>query len=131
MMTPPVVLMFVPRNAIVERDFARQATARQQLQRPVNGSDPDPRVALLNQPMQFVDRKVFASFQKGPQNGVALFGLLQTNPTEMPKKNPLRFANALTRDDRLIVDSFLQHVGWSTNTGARKRAAGRAKVSPT
>ena len=54
---------------------------------------------------------MFASFQEGPQNGVALLGLLQADAFEMLQKNSLSFADVIPRDGRLIVDSLLQHVG--------------------
>src|SRR5260370_31204740 len=61
--------------------------------------------------MQFVDRKMFARLEECPQNRIARFGLLQADAFEMPQENSFGFADVLLRDGRLIVDSFLQHVG--------------------
>ncbi len=110
-MTAAVVLVFITRDAVVKGDFAGQTAIRQQFQRPIDGGEADARIGFLDQPMQFVGRKMFASFQEGPQNCVALFGLLQADALEMLQENSLGFADVLPRDGRLIVDSFLQHVG--------------------
>ena len=109
-MTAPVVLMLVTRDAVVKGNFAGQAATRQKLQRPVDGGETDARVGFFDQPMQFVDRKMFTSFEKRPQNCVALFGLLQADAAEMLQENSFSLANALPRDGRLIVNPFLQHV---------------------
>jgi hypothetical protein len=110
-MTAAVVLVFVTRDAVVKGDFAGQAATCQKLQRPVDSGGTDARVGFLDQPMQFVDRKMFTSFKKGPQNCVALFGLLEPDAFEMLKENSFGFADVLPRDGRLIVDSLLQHIG--------------------
>jgi hypothetical protein len=109
MMPAPVVLMFVTRDAIVKSYLARQPTPRQQLQGPVNGGESDAWIGFPDQPMQFVDRKMFPGFKESPQNGAALSGLLQADAFKMPQKNPLGLEDVLWRDSRLIVDSFLQH----------------------
>lgn len=115
-MTAAVVLVFVTRYAVVKGNFAGQAATCQKLQRSVDGGETDARVGFLDQPMQFVDRKMFTSFQEGPQNCVALFGLLQSDATEMLKENSFSFADVLLRDGWLIVDSLLQHVGRRGNS---------------
>jgi ABC-type uncharacterized transport system permease subunit len=61
-MIAPVVLMFVTRDAVVESDFAGQSAARQQLKSSIDRREPDARISLLDEAMQFVDRKVFAGF---------------------------------------------------------------------
>jgi hypothetical protein len=111
-MAAPVVLVLVPGNAVVKSHFAGQAATSQKLQRPVHGSESDARVSSFYQAMQFVDRQVFASFKESAQDGVALFRLLQADALEVPEKNSFRFTDILTRYRWLIVDSFLQHVGW-------------------
>ena len=83
MMTAAIVLMFVARDAVMKSNFARQSATSQKLQRPVDGGETDARIGFLDQPMQFVDRKMFTSFEEGPQNCVALFGLLQAHATKM------------------------------------------------
>ena len=110
-MTAAVVLMFVARDAVVKGDFAGQAATRQKFQRPVNGGEADARIGFLDQSMQFVGRKMFPSFQKGPQNSATLFRLLEPDALEVPMKDVLGFADVLLRNGRLIVDSFLQHGG--------------------
>jgi len=110
-MTAAIVLVFVTRDAVVKGDFAGQAATRQKLQRAVNGGETDARIGFLDQPVQFVDRKMLASFQEGPQNSVALSGLFEPDALEMLQENSFGRADVLPRDGRLIVDSFLQHVG--------------------
>ena len=73
--------------------------------------------------MQFVDRKMFTSFQEGAQDCAALFGLFQADALEMSKENSFGFADVLPRDGRLIVDSFLEHVGRRGVDTARQRVA--------
>ncbi len=110
-MTAAVVLMLVTRDAVVKGNFAGQSATSQKLQRPVDSGESYARIGFFDQPMQFVDREMFASFKERPQNCVALFGLLQAHATEMLQENSFRLADVLPRDGRLIVDSFLQHVG--------------------
>ena len=43
----------------------------------VNSGDADPRVVFLDQPMEFINREMFASLQKCSQDRAALFRLLQ------------------------------------------------------
>jgi len=106
-MTAAVVLVFVTRDAVVESDFAGQAATRQQLQRPVDGSETDARIGFLDQSVQFVSREMFTSFKEGPQNRAALFGLFESDAFEMLQENSFSFAHVLSRDGWLIVDSFL------------------------
>lgn len=113
MMTAAVVLVFVACDAVVKGNFAGQAATCQQLQRPVDGGETDARVSFLDQSMQLVDRKMLTSFQEGAQNCVALSSLFQADAFEMLQENSFSFADVLLRDGRLIVDSILQHVGWS------------------
>ena len=60
--------------------------------------------------MQFIDRQMFAGFEEGPQDRTALFGLFQPDALQVPQENSFGFADVLSRDGRLIVDTFLQHV---------------------
>ncbi len=94
-MAAAVVLVFVARDAVVKGNFTGQAATRQKLQRPVDSGEADARVGFLHQPMQLVGRKMFAGFEKGPQNGVALFGLLQADATKMLQENTFGFADVL------------------------------------
>ena len=110
-MTAAVVLVFVTRDAVVKGDFAGQPATRQKLQRPVDGGETNARIGFLDQAIQFVDRKMLASFEEGPQNCVALRSLLEPDALEMLQENSFSLADVLPRDGRLIVDSFLQHVG--------------------
>src|ERR1700674_327272 len=66
--------------------------------------------------MQFVDGKVFAGFEARPEDSVALPSLFQSDALQMPKENSFGFADILPRDGRLIVDSFLEHVGRRGNS---------------
>jgi hypothetical protein len=109
MMTAPVVLVLVTRYPIMKGDFTGQAATCEELQGAIDGRETYARIGLFDQSMQFVDGEMFTSFEEGPQDGIALFGLLQAHATEMLKENSLGFANTLSRDGRLIVDSLLQH----------------------
>ena len=110
-MTAAVVLVFVTRDAVVKSDFAGQAASREEFQSAVDSRKADARVGFFDQSMQFVRREMFTSFKESPQDRAALFGLLQADTFEMPKKNSFGFADVFPRDGRLIVDSILQHVG--------------------
>jgi len=72
--------------------------------------------------MQFIDGKMFAGFEEGSKDGVALPSLLQANPLEMLKKDAFGFADILARDGQLIVDSLLQH-------GVQLKKTGRPLLS--
>ena len=82
-MAAAVVLVLVASDAIVESDFAGQATLRQQFQRAVDGGVADAGVFFLYQAMEFVGREVVAGFKKGAQNSIALRGLLQADAFQM------------------------------------------------
>jgi len=110
-MVAAVVLMFITRDAIMKRNFAGQSATREQLQSPVDGGESDARVGALNQSMQFVDGEMLTGLEKSPQDGAALFRLLKADALEMAKKDFLGLADTLARDDGLIVNTFLQHVG--------------------
>ena len=110
-MTAAIVLVFVARYAVMKSHFAGQSTTRQQLQRPIDSSEADARIGFFDQPMQFVDGEMFARFQESPKNRAALSSLLQADALKMLQENAFRFADVFPRDNFLIVDSFLQHVG--------------------
>jgi hypothetical protein len=120
-MAPPVVLMLVARDTVMKRHFAGQPAARKQFERAVDSGKADARIFLLDQPMQFVGRKVLAGFQKRTQDGIALFRLLQPDTPEVPQEDPFSFADVLPRNRWLIVDSFLQH-------GVLREKSGNAQI---
>ena len=119
-MATAVVLVLVTRDPVVKSNLAGQPAIGEQLQGPVNGSESDARVGLFNQPMQFVGGEMFPSLQECPQNGAALFGLLQADALEMLQENSFGLADALRRDARLIVNTFLQHVGFHRRQNPRR-----------
>jgi hypothetical protein len=108
-MAAPIVLVFVARNAVMKRNFAGQSTIGQEFERPVNGGESDMRVFFLDELAEFVGREMLARLEERPQNGAALFSLLQPDAPQMPQENPLGLAHVLRRDAGLIVNSFLQH----------------------
>jgi hypothetical protein len=110
-MAAPVVLVLVTGDAVVEGHFAGQATLGQQFQRAVDGGVANAGVFFLNQAMEFVGRKVIAGIEKGPQDGIALRRLLQSDPLKVAMKDFLRFAHHLAREGGLIIDASLQHGG--------------------
>ena len=54
--TAPVVLVLVARDAVMKGNFAGQATTGKQLQGPVDGGESDARVRLLDQSVQLVNQ---------------------------------------------------------------------------
>jgi len=135
MMAAAIVLVFITGDAIMKGNFAGKPATGQKLQRSVDRSETNARVGFLNQPVELINRKMFACFEKGPKNGAALFGLLQADAFEMLMKNALGFADVLPRDSQLIVDSLLQHVGAGTRDDHAPRAlphdTGQWRVTPT
>ena len=111
-MTAPVVLMFIAGDAVVKGHFAGQSAVGKQLERPVDGRESDVRIFFLDELREFVGRKMFASLEERAQNRAALLGLLQADTAQMAQKDILGLAHVLRRDTRLIVNSFLQHVGF-------------------
>jgi len=67
------------------------------------------RVFFLYELAEFVGREMLTRLEKCPQDGAALFSLLQADSTQMAQENTLGLAHILRRDAGLIVDSFLQH----------------------
>ncbi len=63
-MAAAVVLVLITGNAIVEGDFAGQSAFGQKLQSAIDGGVTNAGIFLLHQAVQFVGRKVVASFQE-------------------------------------------------------------------
>jgi len=110
-MTAAVVLMFESGNAVVEGDFAGQSAFGEQFERAINGGVSDAGVLFLHQAVEFVGGEMVAGFEKGPQDGVALLGLLQADIFEVTMEDLLGLAHHLARDRGLIIDALLQHTG--------------------
>ena len=108
-MAAAVVLVLVTGDAIVESDFAGQAALGQQLESAIDGGVANSRIFLLHQAVQFVRRKVVASFQERAEDGIPLRRLLQADFLEVPVKNFLGLAHHLARDGRLVINALLQH----------------------
>ena len=111
MVAAAVVLVLVARDAIVKRNFAGQAAFGQKLQRAVHRGVTDARVFLLDQAMEFVHGRVVASFDESAKDGVALGGLLESDPLQVPMQQPLGLADHLWRQVRLVINALLQHGG--------------------
>src|SRR5579872_7223316 len=110
-MAAAIVLVFVARDAVVEGDFARQATLGEKFQRAVDRGVADASVFFLDQAVKFFCRELVASLEKSAQNRIALAGLLQANVFQVTVENVLSLANHLTREGGLIIDAFLKHSG--------------------
>jgi hypothetical protein len=108
-MAAPVVLMLVAGDAIVKCNLAGQAAIGEQFESAVHGGEPDVRVFLLYQLIEFVSREMRAGFKKRAENRATLSSLLQPNAPQVAEKNAFGLANVFGRDGRLVVDSFLQH----------------------
>ena len=50
---------------------------------------------------------MFARFQKGSQNCVALFGVFQAYALQVLVQDALRFANHFPRNAGLVINAFL------------------------
>jgi hypothetical protein len=107
--TAPIVLVLEARLAVVELDFAGQATLRQQLERAVDRCDSDPCIFLLDQAMEFFGGEMLSGFEETLQNGVALCRLLKPHALEMLAQDFLRLTQHLGRDYGMIVNTFVQH----------------------
>ena len=112
-MAAPVVLVFVPSDAVVESDLAGQAALRQQFQRAVDGGVTDASILLLHQAVEFVGGEVVAGFKESVQNGITLRRLFQANGLQVAVKDLLGFADHLAGDGGLIIDTLLQHGLWN------------------
>jgi hypothetical protein len=109
MVTAPVVLMLVPRYAIMKCNFAGQAAFRQQLKRAIDRGEADARVFLVYEAVQVVGRKVIPGFEKGAQDGVPLRSLLEADSLEMAVQDVLRLAHHFAGNGGLVINAFLQH----------------------
>jgi hypothetical protein len=103
MMIAPLVLVFVTRDAVVERHLAGQPTLGQQLQSAIHGGEPDALILFLDQAGQFVGGKMVARIEKSAQDGVALFRALQADALQMGMEHFFHIAHHLARDRQLIV----------------------------
>ena len=115
-MAAPVVLVLVTGNAVVKSHLAGQSAFRQQFERAVNRGIPDLRIFFLDQAVQFVGGEVLARIQKGPQDRVALFRMLQPDPLQMLVQNALRFLHHLPRDRGLVINTVLGSCGQEKNS---------------
>jgi hypothetical protein len=106
-MAPAIVLMLIAGDAVMKSDFARKTALGQQFQGAIDRGEADPKVLLLYQPVQLVSRKMFTSFQKGAQNGIALCGMFQSNTFEMTMQDALSLTDHLARDAGLVINAFL------------------------
>ncbi len=124
MMAAPVVLVLVPSNAVMKRDFAGQAAFGQQFERAINRSKADAAILFLHETVQFIGRKVIPGFEKGAQDRVPLGRLLETHPLEMPVQDILRFANHFAGNRRLVINALLQHGDRNASFGRTRLDAG-------
>src|ERR1051326_8890712 len=109
MMTAAVVLMLVPRNAIVKGDFAGEPTLGEQLESAINRGDTDARIAFPHELVELLDREVLVSFEESEEDGIALLGPFQPDAFEMLLKAIFLLAQPFLRDRDRIIDAFLQH----------------------
>ncbi len=92
-MAPAIVLVLVARDAVMKRDFARQSAFGQELERAIHSGKADFGILFLYQSVQFVGGKMFSSFQKGSQNRITLFCMLQSDTFQMAMQDGLRLAD--------------------------------------
>lgn len=107
-MAAAVVLMLKASDSVVESNFAGEAALGQKLQGSVDRRESNSRIFFLNQAVQLTSRKMFARFQEGLQDGIALLGMLQANFLEVLMEDLLSFPHHLPGDARLVIDPFLK-----------------------
>ena len=107
MVAAAIVLVLVTGNSIVERNLAGQPALGQQLQRAVHGGKADFRILARDQPVEFVSGKVFAGFQKGSQDGVALLRMFQAHTLQVLMQNSLRLADHFAGNAGLVINPIL------------------------
>ena len=94
----------------------------------------DAGIFLLDQAVKFVSGKMFAGFKESAQDGIALFGLLQTHPSKMLKEDGLGLANTLARDAGFVVDAILKrgrHSDGRTDSLRQHHDTGRKEIPPS
>ena len=106
MMAATVVLMLVAGHAVLEGHLARQSALRQQLQRPVDRGEPDPRIVALHQMVQFLRREMATCLQKRAQDCVALSGVLQPDSFQVVTKTLLGLPYRFMRELRTVINVF-------------------------
>jgi hypothetical protein len=108
-MAATVVLVLIPRNAVVKGDFAGESAFSEQLKRSINRRHADAWIALAHELVELLDREVLVSFEKGKKNSIALLGPFQADAFQMLLKAILRLPQPFLRDRDRIIDAFLQH----------------------
>ena len=111
MVAPAVELVLVAGHAVMEGNFAGQATLRQELQSAIYRGKSDLGIFFSRQAEQFIGREVIARLEKGAKNGIALVRVLQAYALEMLVEDLLRLAHGFPRGRSMIVNSSLQHAG--------------------
>lgn len=109
MVAAAVVLVLVAGNSVMKRYFAGQSTLCQKLEGAIDGSKSDAWIALAYQLVKLFGGKMFVSFEERQQDGIALFGLLQTYPFQVRMEAVLGVAKRFPRDRNVIVNTLLEH----------------------
>lgn len=112
-MIAAIELVFIARNSVMEGYLARQSTFAQQLQGPIDGREPDPRIFLLYQPEELIGGEMVARLHKRAQDGIALPGMFQANFAQVFMEDVFRLPHHLARDGGLIVNAFRWVCGWT------------------
>ena len=113
MVAAAVELVLITGHVIMKGHNAGQAAFRQQLERAIYGGESDLRVFFAGEAEELICRKVVAGLQKGAENGVALFGVLEADALQVLKENLLGLAHSFARGRSMIVNPALQrgHIG--------------------
>jgi hypothetical protein len=119
-MASPVVLVLVASDAIVECHLARQPALGEQFESAIHSGVADLGIFLFDQPVKLFRGKVFASFEEGAEDRVALGSLFEANTLQMLMEDALRLTHHFARDRGLVIDTFLQHEAvWAARAAER------------
>jgi hypothetical protein len=101
-----IVLMFVARDSIMERQLGCESAFGEEFERAIDRGESDLRIFLLHETVEFICREMITDLEERLEDGVALLGVFEAYALEMRMEDLLRFSQHFLRDRRLIVDPF-------------------------
>jgi hypothetical protein len=104
-----VVLVLVAGNPVMKRYFTGQSTLCKELEGAIDGGKSNAWIALAYQLVKLFGRKMLVSFEERQQDGIALFGLLQTYSFQVLMETVLGLAKRFPRDRDVIINTLLEH----------------------
>jgi hypothetical protein len=101
-----IVLMFVARDSIMERQLGCESAFGEEFERAIDRGESDLRIFLLHETVEFICREMITDLEERLEDGVALLGVFEAYALEMRMEDLLRFSKHFLRNRRLIVDPF-------------------------